>query len=104
MPHSATSFHNDIDSPTTPTAPCFAEGEAFYSNRSFHSFDSSPNSSTENLATRTQSIIMAKSHRPSSLNPNPRHLSYRHSSNNLNDAKNAANADAKKQAESRSSM
>ncbi|KAI8346152.1 hypothetical protein B0O80DRAFT_503715 [Mortierella sp. GBAus27b] len=72
MPHSATSFHDDIDSPTTPTAPCFAEGDAFYSNRS--------------------------------LNPNPRHLSYRHSSNNLSDAKNAADADAKKQTESRSSM
>ncbi|KAI8346140.1 hypothetical protein B0O80DRAFT_431088 [Mortierella sp. GBAus27b] len=104
MPHSATSFHNDIDSPTTPTAPCFAEGEAFYSNQSFHSFDSSPNSSTENLATRTQSVIVAKSHRPSSLNPNPRHLSYCHSSNNLNDAKNAADADVKKQTGSRSSM
>ncbi|KAI8345242.1 hypothetical protein B0O80DRAFT_491289 [Mortierella sp. GBAus27b] len=104
MPHSATSFHDDIDSPTTPTAPCFAEGDAFYSNRSFHSFDSYPNSSTENLAIRTQSVIVAKSHRPSSLNPNPRHLSYRHSSNNLSDAKNAADADAKKQTESRSSM
>ncbi|KAG0216709.1 hypothetical protein BGX31_000502, partial [Mortierella sp. GBA43] len=66
LPHSATSFHNDIDNPTIPTAPCFAEGEAFYTNRSFHS--------------------------------------YRHSSNNLNDAKNAADADAKKQTESGSSM
>ncbi|KAI8352438.1 hypothetical protein B0O80DRAFT_499733 [Mortierella sp. GBAus27b] len=66
--------------------------------------DSSPNSSTENLATGTQSIIVTKSYCPSSLNPNPRHPSYRHSSNNLNDAKNAADADAKKQTEPSLSM